>query len=81
MGHYHALLATPKTVSKKLTLTVVEMQQLPDIEKKDSGVEFFCPKLTLFTGGRKVCVNFRTDTDKLCAVTEIIHTSKIMKLI
>ena len=36
MGLYHVLLTTPKTTTEKLTLTVVEMQQLPNIEKTDS---------------------------------------------
>ena len=31
---FHVVLKTPKTSPEKLTLTVVEMQQLPDIEKK-----------------------------------------------
>ena len=29
LGHYHVVLTTPKTSPEKLTLTVVEMQQLP----------------------------------------------------
>ena len=35
LGLYHVVLTTPKTSPAKLTLTVVEMQQLPDIEKTD----------------------------------------------
>ena len=30
---YRVVLTTPKTSHEKLTLTVVELQQLPDIEK------------------------------------------------
>ena len=33
---YHVVFTTPKTSPEKLTLTVVEMQQLPDIEETDS---------------------------------------------
>ena len=33
LGLYHVVLTTPKTSPEKLTLTVVEMQQLPDVEK------------------------------------------------
>ena len=62
---YHVVLTTPKTSPEKLTLTVVEMQQLPDIEKTDSKEEISCLKKTLYNGRRKVCVNFQTDTDKL----------------
>ena len=36
LGLYDVVLKTPKTSPEKLTLTVVEKQQLPDIEKTDS---------------------------------------------
>ena len=84
MGLYHVVLTTPKTSPEKPTLTVVEMQQLPDIEKTDPKEEISCLKWTKYNGRRNVCVNFQTDTDKLnivdCVVTETIYTSKIMKL-
>ena len=35
LGFYHVVLTTPKTSSEKPTLTVLEKQQLPDIEKTD----------------------------------------------
>ena len=41
------------------------MQQLPDMENTDSEEEISCLKWTIYNGGRKVCVNFRTDNDKL----------------
>ena len=62
---YHVVLTTPKTTPEKLTLTVVEMQQLPDIETTGSKEEISCLKWTIDNGRRKVCVNFQTDTDKL----------------
>ena len=65
LGLYLVVLTTPKTSPKKLTLTVVEMQQLPDIEKTDSKEEISCLNSTKYNGRRKVCVNFQTDTDKL----------------
>ena len=66
LGLYHVLLSTPKTFpEKKLTLTVVEKQQLPDIEKTDSKKDVSCVKGTIYNGWRKVCVNFQTDTDKM----------------
>ena len=65
LGFYHILLTTPKTSPKKLTLTVVEMQQLPDIEKTDSKEKISCLNWTIFNGRRKVCLNLQTDTDKL----------------
>ena len=36
LGLYPVVLTTPKTSAEKLTLTVVEMLQSPDIEKTDS---------------------------------------------
>ena len=65
LGLYHVVLTTPKTSNEKLTLTVVEMQQLSDIEKTDSKKEMSCLKWTIYNGRRKECVNFQTDTDKL----------------
>ena len=59
---YHVVLTTPKTFPKKLTLTVIEMQQWPDIEKTDSKEEISRPKWTIHNG-KIVCVNFETDTD------------------
>ena len=49
----------------KITLTLVETQQLPDIEKVDSRDEISCLKWTIYNCRRKVCINFQTDTDKV----------------
>ena len=65
LGLYHVVLTTPKTSPEKLTLTIVQKQQLPDIEKTDSKKEISCLKWTIYNGRSKVCVNFQTDTDKL----------------
>ena len=65
LGLYHVVLTTPKTSPEKLTLTVLEMQQLPDIEKTGSKEEIACLKWTTYNGRRKVCVNFQTHRDKL----------------
>ena len=54
MGLYHIALTTPKTSPEKLTITVVEMQQLPVIEKADSKEEIYCPKWTIYNGRRKI---------------------------
>ena len=50
---------------EKITLTLIETQQLPDIEKADSKDQILCLKWTIYNGGRKVCIKFRTDTDKV----------------
>ena len=41
MGLYHFVLTTPKNSLEKLTLTVVEIQQMPDIEKAASKKNFW----------------------------------------
>ena len=58
----------PKLLPKKIIATLVEMQQVPEIEKVDSKNEISCLKWTLYNGWRKVCVNFKTDMDKLIIV-------------
>ena len=65
LGLYHVVLTTPKTSRLKLTLTVVEMQQLPGIEQTGSKEKINRLKWTIYNDRRKVCVNFQTDTDKL----------------
>ena len=79
LGLYHVVLTTPKTSPQKLTLTVVEMQQLPDIEKTDSKEEISRPKWTIYNGRRKVSVNFYTDTDKLNTVAYRYRNSLYLK--
>ena len=44
---YHVVLTTPKTSPEKLTLTVVEVQQLPNNEKADSKEEQPYLKMTI----------------------------------
>ena len=65
LGPHHVVLTTPETSREKLTLTVVETKQLPEIEKTNSKEEIYWLKWTIFNGRRKKCVNFQTDTDKL----------------
>ena len=45
LGFYHVVLTNPKTSPKKSTLTLVEMQQLPEIEKMDSNIVNFMPEM------------------------------------
>ena len=42
-------------------LTVVETQQLTNIENLGSKDKFFCLKWRIYNGRRKVCINFQTD--------------------
>ena len=65
LGLYHVVLTTPKTSRKEITLTSVEMQQLPEIEKLDSMKKNSCLNWTIHNGRRKICIGFKTDMDKL----------------
>ena len=47
LGLYHVVLTTSKTSPEKLTLTVVEMQQLPDVENTDSKQGISCLRWTI----------------------------------
>ena len=62
---YHFVLTIPKTSPEKLELTLVEKQLLPDIEETDFKEKISCLEWTINNGRRKVCVNFKTDTDNL----------------
>ena len=65
MGLYLVDFRKPKVSPANITLTLVETQQLPDIEKVDSKDEISCLKWTIYNGRRKVCINCQTDTDKV----------------
>ena len=65
LGLYHVVLTIPKTSPKKIALTLVEMEQLPESEKVDSKNEISCLKWTIYTSRRKVYISFKTDLDKL----------------
>ena len=62
------LRSKPKDSPGKTTLILVETQRLPDIEKVDSKDEFSCLNWTIYNSGRKVCINFQTDTGKVNTV-------------
>ena len=64
LGLYHVELRS-KDSPEKITLTLVETQQLPDNEKADSKDEICCLKWTIYNGRRKVCINFQTDKDNV----------------
>ena len=64
LGLYHVELKSKDTPEKN-AITLVETQQLTDIEKSDSKDEISCFKWTIYNGRRKVCINFQTDTDKV----------------
>ena len=66
LGLYHVeLRSKPKDSPVKITLTLVETQQKPDIENVDLKDEISCLKWTIYKGKGKVCSKFQTDTDKV----------------
>ena len=79
VGLYHVELRKPKDSPEKITLTLVETQQLPHIEKVDSKAEVPRSKWTAYIGGRKVCINFQTDTDKVNIVVYRYRNNTYLK--
>ena len=75
---YHVELRK-KNSPKKITLTLVETQQLPHIEKPDSKDEISRLEWTICNGRRKVCINFQTDTDKVNIVVYRYRNCKYLK--
>ena len=63
LGLSHVLLTSSEQTPKKVSLTVVEMQQLPEVGQFDSEKEISCPRSIIFNGRRKICVFCNTDTD------------------
>ena len=78
MGLHHVVLTTPKISAEELALTVSEMQQLPDTKKTDSKEEIYL-NWTIYNGRRKVCVNFKTDTDNVNVVLYRYRNSLYLK--
>ena len=78
LGLYHVELRS-KDSPGKITLTLVETQQLPDIEKVASKDEVFCLKWTIYSGRRKVCINFQTDADKVNIVVYRYRNNTYLK--
>ena len=78
LGLYHVELRT-KDSPEKITLTQVEIQQLPDIEEVDSKDEISCLKWTIYNGRRNVCINFQTDTDKVNIVVYRYRNNTYLK--
>ena len=79
MVDYQVVLTAPNTSPEKLTLTVVELQQLPKIQKTDSREEVSCLKWTIYISMREVRVNFQTDTDKFNVVVYRYRNSLNLK--
>ena len=60
LGLYHVEhRSKPENCPEKNLLTLVETQQMPDIENVDSKDEIFCLKWTIYNDRRKVCIDFQ----------------------
>ena len=80
LGPYHVeLRSKPKVSPEKVTLTLVQTQQLPDIEKADSKDKVSCLKWTNYNGRRKVCINFQTDKNKVNIVVYRYRNNTYLK--
>ena len=64
LGLHHVKLSSSKG-PKKINLTVVEMQQLPEVKKIAPEEEISCLKWVIYNGRRKICLSFQTDTDSI----------------
>ena len=76
---YHVELIS-KDSPEKMTLTLVETQHLPDIKKTDSKDEISCLKWTIYNGGRKVRINFQTNTDMVDIVVYCYGNNVYLKV-
>ena len=79
LGLYRVELTKPKDSPKKTTLTLVETQQVPDIQKVDSKAEIFCSKGTIYNCRRKFCINFQTDADNVNIVVYHYRNNTYLK--
>ena len=78
LGLYQVELRS-KDSPEKNTLTLVETQQLPDIEETDSNDKISCLKWTIYNGRRKMCINFQTDTDNVNIVVYRYRNNTYLK--
>ena len=62
LGHHHVVLTTPKSSPTKISLTIAELQQLPEHEQCED--ETSCLKWTIYNGRRQIGVGFQTDTEE-----------------
>ena len=80
LGLYHVeLRSKTKDSPGNILLTLVETQQLPDIEKVDSKDEISRLKWTFYNSRRKVCINFQTDGDKVNMVAYRYRNNAYLK--
>ena len=80
LGLYHVELRSKRKDSPgKITLTLVETQKVPDIEKVDSNDEISCLTWTIYNSTRKVCIKFQSDKDKVNIVVYRYRNNTYLK--
>ena len=79
MGLFRVELRKSKDSPKKITLTLVETQQLPDIGKIDSKDEICCIKWTIYKDRKNVCINFQIDTNNANIVVYCYRNNPYLK--
>ena len=79
LGLYHVLLTSSEQTPKKVNLTIVEMQQLPEVGKFDSENEISCLRWIIFNGRRKICVFYKSDTDYVAITVYRYRNNMYMK--
>ena len=63
LGLYVFPVCKTRKFSKKTLLTTLEIEKLPDFENLDLKDNFF-PKVTIYYGRIKVCMNYKTEPNK-----------------
>ena len=79
MRLYHVEHRKPEDSDEKITLTLVETQQLPKNEKFYSKDEISRLKRTKYNGRRKVFIKFQTDTDEVNIVVYRYRNNTYLK--
>ena len=79
LGLYHVLLTSSEQTPKKVNLTIVETQQLPEAGKLETENEISSLRWLFFNGRRKTCVFSKTDTDYVGSTVYRYRNNMYMK--
>ena len=80
LGLYNVeLRSKPKDSPEKNTLTLIDTQQLPDIETIESKDEISCLKWIIYNGRRKVGINFQVYADTVNIVVYRYRNNTYLK--
>ena len=79
LGFNQVVLTILKTSTGRLTLIVVELRHIPDFEKTDPTDELSCQGWAKYNVRKKVCVDFKTDSDKMNIVVYSYRNNLYLK--